>query len=293
MLRRIRYFQAVVECGNFRDAARRCFVSQSAISQQVSNLEKELGAKLIERHNRTFTLTEAGAFFYRKSLFIVSSVQQLISETRRLDAPQRPALRIGWNRSYLGEELSRAVGIFAERNPQADISSVSGSHESLYALLREDELDLVLNDQRRAFSSEYHNLVLGYGRMHIEVSERSPLCRLASVSPGELAGQPCVLIAEPHEQAAERLFFDLSLGLRAEYQFVRTLSEARLRVAAGQAFFPLDVVGETPPARQSIRRIPVVRSGEPIRRAYCAFWKKERDNPLAAAFAEVLRGCFA
>ena len=70
LFRQIEYFQAVIETGNFYQAAEKCNVSQSAISQQIKKLEQELGVKLLDRHNRTFSLTPAGEHFYRKSLII-------------------------------------------------------------------------------------------------------------------------------------------------------------------------------------------------------------------------------
>lgn len=66
LLRQMEYFQAVIENGNFYDAAEQCHVSQSAVSQQIKKLEDELGVQLLERHNRTFSLTDAGEHFYRK-----------------------------------------------------------------------------------------------------------------------------------------------------------------------------------------------------------------------------------
>ena len=74
-LRQIEYLQAVIEQGNFYLAAEQCHVSQSAISQQIRKLEEELGVKLLERHNRTFSLTPAGEHFYRKSLVISSDIR--------------------------------------------------------------------------------------------------------------------------------------------------------------------------------------------------------------------------
>lgn len=66
MLRQIQYFQAVVRHNSFSEAAEECHISQSAISQQIKALEQELGVQLLERHNRSFTLTPAGAYFYRR-----------------------------------------------------------------------------------------------------------------------------------------------------------------------------------------------------------------------------------
>ena len=51
LLRQIKYFCTIVEEGSFTEAAEKCFISQSAISQQIQSLEKELGVKLIKREN--------------------------------------------------------------------------------------------------------------------------------------------------------------------------------------------------------------------------------------------------
>ena len=63
MLRQIKYFQTVVRLGSFSKAADECFISQSAVSQQIQALERELGVTLLQRENRKFSLTPAGEFF--------------------------------------------------------------------------------------------------------------------------------------------------------------------------------------------------------------------------------------
>ena len=67
MLKQLKYFQSVVRLGSFSAAAGGNFISQSAISQQVQSLERELGFALLVRKNRSFSLTPAGEYFYRKS----------------------------------------------------------------------------------------------------------------------------------------------------------------------------------------------------------------------------------
>lgn len=66
MLNQVRYFQAVVRCNSFTEAAEECHISQSAISQQIRALEQELGFELLVRMNRKFELTPAGEHFYKK-----------------------------------------------------------------------------------------------------------------------------------------------------------------------------------------------------------------------------------
>lgn len=63
LLRQIEYFVTVVDTGSFTEAAEECFISQSAISQQILSLEKELGVQLLVRSTRRFTLTEPGNIY--------------------------------------------------------------------------------------------------------------------------------------------------------------------------------------------------------------------------------------
>ncbi len=67
LFRQMKYFTAVVDCGSFTEAAEQCYISQSAISQQIRALEKVLGVELIHRENRRFSLTSAGEYFYDQS----------------------------------------------------------------------------------------------------------------------------------------------------------------------------------------------------------------------------------
>ena len=155
IFRQIEYLQAVVECGNFYAAAEKCHVSQSAISQQIKKLEDELDVKLLDRHNRTFTLTPAGEHFYRKSLVIRSDVEQLIRETKRIDANDSFALRLGCYKGYHGNEFSNAIASFSEKYPKINVQVTVGSHEDLYHAMENGTIDLALNDQRRAFSGAH------------------------------------------------------------------------------------------------------------------------------------------
>ena len=59
-------------------------------------------------------------------------------------------------------------------------------------------------------------------------------------------------------------------------------------VAGGQGYLPIEDIGTLPPAASGVRRIPVLRHGTPLRRRYCAFWPKERENELVEVFADIL-----
>ena len=72
-----------------------------------------------------------------------------------------------------------------------------GSHEELYRAMETDRVDLVLNDQRRAFSDRYNNEILAESLMYIEISSRNTLGRLEMIDIAELKNIPCILMTHP------------------------------------------------------------------------------------------------
>ena len=56
LLKQMKYFITIVDCHSFTEAAELCYISQSAISQQMKALENELGVELFKRNNRQFTI---------------------------------------------------------------------------------------------------------------------------------------------------------------------------------------------------------------------------------------------
>lgn len=292
LLRQIEYLQAVIENGNFYQAAEQCHVSQSAISQQIKKLEEELGVKLLERHNRTFSLTPAGEHFYRKSLVITGDISQMIRETRRIADNDNITLKIGYYKGYHGNELSEAISLFSEKYPTIDVQITVGSHEELYHAMENGTVDLALNDQRRAFSDAYNNIILAESNLYIELSAKNPLSKLPCLEIEDLKNTPCILIMNQTGQREEQEYYETVIGLHGEYLFADTMQEARLKIVTGQGYMPVDVIGEQVWFDTTVCRVPLARNGEAVKKTYCAFWKKENSGAYIKDFAQMLQDCF-
>ena len=193
LFRQMKYFAAVVECSSFTEAAERCYISQSAISQQIRSLEKELG------------------------------------------------------------------------------------------------VDLILNDQRRAFSDVYVNFELMQCGCYAELSIQNPLSKKKKIRLEELRQPPCILISSREQQNAEQEYYRNTLGFGGSYLFADNLEEARLLVVSGRGFLPVESVGTLPPEGNSIRRQPVYQGDQQIMRNYCMFWKKDQTGYYIEEFADLLR----
>ena len=289
LFRQMRYFTAVVDFNSFTEAAEQCYISQSAISQQIRALENELGVELIHRENRKFSLTAAGEYFYNQSKGILEEVETIRKETIRLGQDQELQLRIGYLRCYSGQELYQAVAEFSRLYPEVSISIVNGTHEELYDLLRFGGADLILNDQRRAFSDQYVNYQLLQCRCFAEVSVRSSLSGRTAVELDELKRMTCILISSREQQNTEENYFKNTLGFGGKFLFAENLEEGRLMVTGNRGFLPVESVGTLPSAGPAIRRLSIVQNAEPLRRNYCMFWLKERSNYYIEEFAGILR----
>lgn len=81
-LYQLRYFLAVAETGNFTKAAGRVFVSQPSLSQQILNLEEELGQQLFHRLGRKAVLTDAGQKLLESARRIIADADQTLQELK-------------------------------------------------------------------------------------------------------------------------------------------------------------------------------------------------------------------
>ncbi len=289
LLRQMQYFAAVVACNSFTEAAEQCYISQSAISQQIQALERELGVTLIHRENRRFSLTPAGEYFYSRCTGLLDEIADLRRETARIGGAEQVPLRIGYPRCYSGQELHQAVAEFSRVQPKVAISIVSGTHEELYDRLRSGAVDMILNDQRRAFSDEYVNIPLLQCGCCAEISAQHKFAGRERVTLESLTQLPCILIAPRDQQHAEQEYYQHALGFKGQFLFAGSLEEARLMAVGNRGFLPVDCIGTLPPVAESLRRIPIYRREMPLLRSYCLFWRRENAGPAIQQFADILR----
>lgn len=138
----LRTFVAVADAGNFTRAAVQAGRTQSAVSMQMKKLEDMVGDSLFERGSRGVALTRRGGELIVNARRIVS----LLDETAAamLAAPLGGPVRIGIPEEYGHAILSRALGAFAKRHPQVDITVRYAQSGAQIAALAAGELDLAV-----------------------------------------------------------------------------------------------------------------------------------------------------
>ena len=94
-IRQLQYFVALTETEHFGQAARRCFVSQSAFSNAIKELETTLDAELVDRTNRSVTITASGREVAVQAKLVLQDVESLVESARGHKEPLTGELRLG------------------------------------------------------------------------------------------------------------------------------------------------------------------------------------------------------
>ena len=121
-LRHLRYFVAIAEERSFTRAAQRVRVAQPALSQQIKQLEQELGVALFERDSRPLRLTEAGALFLERAQNVLLSVDAAAADVRRTGSGQLGRLAIGFVSSSMYATLPPIISAFRKCYPSVELA---------------------------------------------------------------------------------------------------------------------------------------------------------------------------
>lgn len=138
-------FVVLAEELNFTHAARRLGISQSALSNRIQRLERDVGSPLIERNSRrNWQLTEAGAHLFREVRAGLERLETAVADVQRLGKGETGELQIGVAPSLPSPFLAGAVAAFRGRSPDVRVSLREMSTEEQVAELRRGALDLGL-----------------------------------------------------------------------------------------------------------------------------------------------------
>ncbi len=143
-LRQLRYFAAVASRGNFTRAAEDLHLAQSALSQQVKRLERELGVDLLLRTTRRVELTQAGEIALTRATRVLSEVDALRSELDELSGLLRGRLVVGGVLPAGGIDLPALLLEFGQLHPQVEVQLVEGTATDMVERLHRDEIDAAI-----------------------------------------------------------------------------------------------------------------------------------------------------
>ena len=137
-----RVFKEVAEVGNITAAAQALYISQSAVSQSIKQLERDLQTRLFARNSRGVTLTAEGQMLYeyvRSAMGLLETGEEKLSQTRELQMGQ---LTIGASDTVTSQFLLPYLDTFHKQHPAIHIQIVSGRSHKVLGLLRSGKVDI-------------------------------------------------------------------------------------------------------------------------------------------------------
>ena len=142
-LNQLKYFVAVAEHRSFTKAANQCYLSQTAITQQIHTLEGSMGLRLFDRNSRPVTLTPAGKVFLREAKAVLERMETAVSKAKEASTGLVGTLRIGYTKGYERSNLSDRLRAFHREFPNILLTCYRCDTDMLAAGLLNGEYDLI------------------------------------------------------------------------------------------------------------------------------------------------------
>ncbi len=142
---RLQYFLAVAQHRNFTEAAKGFYMTQPAITRQISVLEEELGVRLFHRTTRSVELTLAGELFLEDAERILAQEAQAKERLRQLDAPEHMEMKIGYLHSQCRHFLPQLIKTFQREHPQVKVQLIRQNAAEVQEGLAAGQLDVAFS----------------------------------------------------------------------------------------------------------------------------------------------------
>lgn len=288
-MRQLRYFIAVAEHLNFTEAAKELFVAQSAVSQQIADLEKKIGVQLFIRNKRSVKLTSAGNVLFNEAINLVKKSEEAIEKTRQAELGTVGNLNIGFLGYTERNFLPYFIRQFRKSYPQVGLQLNQFNHGMLIEALNNGEIDIgftlsfgldnIGGLKRKNIFTETISVV-----MHCE----HPLANQRSIHIADLSQERFVILNREESPQG----FNRTLLICANNGFSPTIvSEPRLihtvlllvDAGMGIAILPKSLQLYSSP---SLRFIDI--EGEQEEDVMVVAWKKINRNPSIPLFLDEL-----
>jgi DNA-binding transcriptional LysR family regulator len=213
-LRQLKYFLAVAEELHFGRAAERLSIVQSAVSQQIARLERELRVELLDRTPRRVRLTEAGAAFVPAAREVVAAEQRALDVAAAFRAERRTMLRLGTS-AGMGARLERVLESL-EAEGGTEVELFSAPLEERLRRVAEREWDAAFARGEVVVPEGVRLLPVWQDEVMVAVSRRHPVAAEAGgVELAKLASSPLLLV----ERRINPPLVDLVIGACREAGF--------------------------------------------------------------------------
>lgn len=290
----LRYFVAAAEHRSFTKAAEQYYISQTAVTQQIRQLEESLGCALFDRSTRPVSLTSAGSAFLQDARSILDRMSRAQERVHDASTGLTGALRVGYVRGYERSDLSVLMRRFHQQNSNVLISFYRCSTDVLAAGLLHQEYDIIFTwDSTNLKTQEgvcYQSVEKA--RLVVALYAAHPLSQRSRLSRQELRGES-ILYMSPDaadDSYGDTLFMQLynQAGYKPNILFRSSDAESVLMMVAaeeGVSILP-DYCTDKLYNADNLVFVPLTGEGE--EEEVIAAWQRGSTNPALPRFLHLL-----
>ena len=284
-IQQLEYFLSVAELGSFSKAAERAYVSQPAISKQITLLEKELGVTLFDRRYRKAMLTPPGDIIYETLSRHRAEFDVACREAKRRFRQWNNAVWISLPENCGLGNLHQVLGQFQRENPNVMLKVYSGAGRELAVRSSGDDFDLILTPQLLPMERMHVQTQTLYKGNYVMLVSRSHPRYHPGLTPGEMAGENLYLAAPGpiarEVEAVQRITEDYGLGDSE----VLVLPTPESVIGATRGALGAGVVNDlvTIPPCYDLEVIPLKEFF-----ALEMAWREENENPFLPALRKAI-----
>lgn len=264
-------------------------ISQSAASQLIQHLEKDLGIELFDRSKRPLALTPAGKLYYEACRDILRRYGQAEAEIEALKAESSGSVRLACIYSIGLHEMARRTAEFQKLHPKTRIHLDYLRPDKIYEAVLADQTDLGMLSYA-AQSRELKVIPWREERMILVVYPAHRLAGRLAVEPRELAGERFVSFDEDLaiRKALDRFLRDCGVTVEPVLQFdnIQMIKEA-VAIGSGISILPEQTVAEEVAQK---RLVAVPFQGAGLARPVGIIYRRGKKlSPAVQQFLEFLR----
>lgn len=287
-LENLQTFLALAQELNFRRAAERLHLDQSALSRRIQKLEHSLGFRLLDRTTREVSLTQAGQQFYQNAADLLRTFDETVETARRVAEGKTGLLRVAYMAFAATELMPAAVARFRQAHPHVDLrlSYIRTQGQKIALANQEIDLGYMIGPFDHP---DYQSIALSTEPLYVVTPRSHPLLLLPSITPQDLIGQDMILGDmrewDEYRWRLNDLFSAEGIALKVTLEASNTLGLIGLVSAGlGVTIYPESLIGflgRTVEVRQIMH--PAFRSRTIL------VWKRSNRSSQLRAFVETAK----
>jgi len=288
-MRQLLYFVTVAERLNFTEASRQMFVAQSAVSQQIADLESELKVQLFDRNKRSVKLTPAGNALLKEAIDILNRCDIAAHAAYQAGTGKTGTVNIGFLSSAVRLFLPKVIRKFRQDFPNVDLVLKQLTLNKLKSALESEEIDIgftVCPELIKTAGIQVETLYNGHNLVLAQIDH--PIASKTRVNISSLVDESFIVMSR--QESLE--LYNLAMNLCARHGFIPRivsypllmesvvfLVEAGIGISIVPSF--ATIYGNT-----NLRFIEI--EGEESGYEVAAVWNKNSLNPCIDYFIETI-----